>query len=64
MASCISPEEMKQDPLPGEDRYDSVVMVMPQSGYEDSEPHTRNVAIIGSQVDFVWSVSDLSLIHI
>lgn len=58
MASCISPEEMKQDPLPGEDRYDSVVMVMPQSGYEDSEPHTRNVAIIGSQVDFVWSVSD------
>lgn len=33
-------------------------MVMPQSGFEDSEPSTKNVAVIGNEVDFVWSVTD------
>ena len=56
--SCSVPEDIRQDLADSFDKYESVIMVMPQSGFEDSEPETRNVAIIGSDVDFVWSVTD------
>ena len=42
----------------GEDEYDKVVMNMAQADLEDSETSTRNEAVIGDQVDFVWSVTD------
>ena len=56
--SCSIPEDIRQEIPSGTEKYESVIMVMPQSGFEDSEPETRNVAVIGSEVDFVWSVTD------
>ena len=57
-ASCSYPDAALQDTSDASEEYSSVVMVMPQTGFEDSEETTRNVAIIGSEVDFVWSVTD------
>lgn len=56
--SCSVPEAIQQDAVDCLDKYETVIMVMPQSGFEDSEPDTRNVAIVGSKVDFVWSATD------
>lgn len=61
--SCSKPEvivpELPVDPvIPESDEYDSVVMVMAQAGFEDSEMITKNEAVIGDKVDFVWSVTD------
>ena len=57
-ASCSYPEVTRPDKNGAEDEYQSLVLVIPQSGFEDSEPETRNEAIIGSDVEFVWSVTD------
>lgn len=56
--SCTYPDQMLQDSRDVYGEYDSVVMVMPQAGFEDSDEPTKNVAIIGNEVNFVWSVSD------
>ena len=57
-ASCSYPDVNRSDKDGAEDEYQSLVLVIPQSGFEDSEAETRNVANIGSEVDFVWSVTD------
>lgn len=57
-ASCSYSDEILQDVADRSAEYESVVMVMPQMGFEDSEEATKNVAIIGSEVNFVWSVTD------
>ena len=57
-ASCSYPDVNRPDKDGAEDEYQSLVLVIPQSGFEDSEAETRNVANIGSEVDFVWSVTD------
>ena len=56
--SCSHLESSFNDKNSSDDEYRSLVMVIPQSGFEDSELETRNEAIIGSEVDFVWSVTD------
>ncbi len=56
--SCSHLESSYNDKDVSDDEYQSLVMVIPQSGFEDSELETRNEAIIGSDVDFVWSVTD------
>lgn len=58
VVSCSYPDVNRPDKSDAEDEYQSLVLVIPQSGFEDSEPDTKNEAIIGSQVDFVWSVKD------
>ena len=52
------PDGLGQDTFGDSDEYESLVMVMPQSGYEDSETSTKNVANVGTEVEFVWSVTD------
>lgn len=56
--SCSYPDQMSQGPGDMSGEYDSVVMIMPQAEFEDSDDPTKNVAIIGDEVNFVWSVSD------
>ena len=56
--SCSYSDEIRQD-VPGDaEEYTTVVMTVPQSGFEDSEVETRNEAIFGNEIDFVWSVTD------
>ena len=59
-ASCSYPDVNRPGKGGAEDEYQSLVLVIPQSGFEDSEEgnQTKNVANIGSEVDFVWSVTD------
>lgn len=49
---------MQQEPTDCSARFNRIIMMMPQAGFEDSELETRNVAIIGNEVDFVWSLTD------
>ena len=58
ISSCMYPDGLGQDTFGDSDEYESLVMVMPQSGYEDSETSTKNVANVGTEVEFVWSVTD------
>ena len=56
--SCTLPDKAGPEFQDNSEKFRSVIMVMPQSGFEDSEPSTKNVAVIGNEVDFVWSVTD------
>lgn len=58
ISSCMYPDGLGQDTFGDSEEYESLVMVMPQSGYEDSETMTKNIANIGSEVEFVWSATD------
>lgn len=58
VASCTYPDGIIQDTAEASGEYENIVMVMPQAGFEDSEESTKNVAVIGSDVNFMWSVTD------
>lgn len=58
VTSCSYPDGLLQDTTEVTGEYDNIVMIMPQAGFEDSEELTKNTAIIGSEVNFVWSVTD------
>lgn len=56
--ACSFPDGIEQTHPGDAADFKTIVMTVPQSDFEDSEASTKNVAIIGNEVNFVWSVTD------